>query len=207
MRQKPLNIRTTVALRLAHADADTVHPLTTSEGDLRCYSTHRHGTLVSLCLFGYVMEHDFPVPPLLTLVRMNTRTIVVRVPGLVSIFGCSFFSPLLLVFLRCNECNLLQIIRVPSLSRPGRQALSLSLSLSALPLASNCLTAGGHLVNFGLLRNPGSETDRERERERGQRGQPKAEPLARIFISPAYKSAHLTPMLRRQDGNYCLLAI
>ena len=49
MRQKPLNIRTTVALRLAHTDADTVHPLTTSEGDLRGNSTHRG----SICREGY----------------------------------------------------------------------------------------------------------------------------------------------------------
>ena len=39
--------------------------------------------------------------------------------------------------------------------------------------ASNCLTAGGHLVNSGPLRNPrGSQT------------------VGWIFISPAYKSAH-----------------
>ena len=62
----------------------------------------------------------------------------------------------------------------PNYTRPLAPSLSDrptgSLSLCS---ASNCLTAGGHLVNSGPLRNPrGSQT------------------VGWIFISPAYKSAH-----------------
>ena len=80
------------------------------------------------------------------------------------------------------------------------QVLSLSLSLSLSPgllsavlSSSNCLTAGGHLVNFEVqCTAQESETDRE--------------PLA-CLLGYLYRPLTnlLTPMLRRQDGNYWLL--
>ena len=153
MRQKPLNIRASVGQGKSVSTMIRFIPLTTRLG-----SRLRQGRQ------GILRHGNLLVPSLLKGRQFQIKP-AKKAQSLSVFLGFYLFSVVPIPTPRSFFPPLQRMQLAPNYTRPlsprGRLSLSLSQSLLGSPLArSNCLTAGGHLVNFGPLRNPAEQTAR-----------------------------------------------